>query len=153
MAIRSDTPPASGTWQGRTHILPVRVYYEDTDFTGVVYHANYLRYMERGRSDALRAAGIWHGDLLQRDPQLAFTVIDIHIAFKQPGRIDDLLNVHTRYDRIKGPRLLISQQIMRGDDVLIEAEVQAVTIDMSGRPKRFPKDLLARLAPYLLSEN
>ena len=81
--------PSSGRFEGREHILPVRIYYEDTDFTGVVYHANYLRYFERGRSDALRAAGVSHADLLEEERPTAFTVVRMEIDFRRPARIDD----------------------------------------------------------------
>lgn len=157
--LRLDSPmtdaltPSAGHWQNRVHKLPVRVYYEDTDFTGMVYHANYLRYLERGRSDALRAAKIAHAALLEREKPLAFTIYDIHVTYRKPARIDDALVVETAYDRIKGPRLIISQRITCGSDTLVEAKVQAVTIDMDGRPRRFPKDLHSKLSRYLLSES
>ncbi|MFM1960120.1 MAG: tol-pal system-associated acyl-CoA thioesterase [Pseudomonadota bacterium] len=139
--------PTCGRYEGREHILPVRVYYEDTDFTGVVYHANYLRYFERGRSDALRAAGVSHTDLLDGDRPTAFTVVRMEIDFRRPARIDDALQVRTLYDRIRGPRLFFRQRLMRGDDVLCEAVVEAACIDLSGRPARPSKLLLTKLAP------
>ena len=78
-----DTAPSAGWLEGREHVLPVRIYYEDTDFTGVVYHANYLRYFERGRSDFLRVAGVGHADLLDRPDPAAFTVVKITVDFKK----------------------------------------------------------------------
>ena len=139
--------PYAGRFEGREHILPVRIYYEDTDFTGVVYHANYLRYFERGRSDALRAAGVSHSDLLAGETPSAFTVVRLEVDFRRPARIDDALEVRTLYDRIRGPRMFIRQRILRGGEVLCEAEVEAACIDLSGRPTRPSKLLLTKLAP------
>lgn len=93
-----DHAPTAGWFEGREHRLPVRIYYEDTDFTGVVYHANYVRYFERGRSDFLRLAGVSHSDLLERDDPAAFVVTRLEIDFKKAARIDDALTVHTTYD-------------------------------------------------------
>ena len=81
--------PSCGRFEGREHVLPVRIYYEDTDFTGVVYHANYLRYFARGRSDALRAAGVSHTDLLGDERPSAFTVVRMEIDFRRPARLGD----------------------------------------------------------------
>ena len=147
---------SSGRFDGRTHLLPVRIYYEDTDMSGIVYHANYLRYFERGRSDFLRLAGIEHTQLLERDPPLAFAVTAIDLQFKRPAKIDDALIVQTHYDAIKGVRLLISQTIVRkapdiGFEIIATASVEAVTIDLQGRPKRPIKELAESLAPYFLS--
>src|ERR1700723_993928 len=97
--------PTAGVFEGREHVLPVRVYYEDTDLTGVVYHANYVRYFERGRSDFLRLAGVSHSDLLARDDPAAFVITRLELDFRIPARIDDALLVVTTYDRVKGPRL------------------------------------------------
>jgi acyl-CoA thioester hydrolase len=141
--------PSAGHIVGREHRLPVRVYYEDTDFTGVVYHGNYARYFERGRSDFLRVAGISHAELLARDEPAAFTVTRLTLEFKRAARIDDALLVLTTYDAVKGPRLLISQRITRGDELIATAEVEAACIDMAGRPRRPPAGLVERLTPLL----
>lgn len=140
--------PTAGAFDGRAHLLPVRVYYEDTDFTGVVYHANYLRYFERGRSDFLRLAGVSHTDLLADDQPTAFVVTRMEIDFKAPARIDDALCVRTTYDTVKGPRLAISQTILRGDEVIAHAAVHAACIDLNGRARRPPKGLVAALTPW-----
>jgi acyl-CoA thioester hydrolase len=147
-----DTAPSAGWFEGREHLLPVRVYYEDTDFTGVVYHANYVRYFERGRSDFLRVIGVGHSLLLDRPDPTAFVVANLNIAFLKPARIDDALLVRTTYDRAKGPRLWVSQRIVRGDEVLATAEVLAACIDMSGRPKRPPPELVEKVRPWLEPE-
>lgn len=116
--------PTAGRFEGREHRLPVRVYYEDTDFTGVVYHANYVRFLERGRSDALRMMGVGHAELLDGDEPLAFVVSRLNLRYLKPARIDDELVVRTRYRAVKGPRLLIDQSVVRGADTLCEAAVR-----------------------------
>src|SRR3954451_12506655 len=92
----SESEPSAGWLVGREHQLPVRIYYEDTDFSGVVYHANYLRYFERGRSDFLRLAGISHTDLGALPEPLVFAVARIDIRYYRPARIDDLIRVVTQ---------------------------------------------------------
>ncbi|MEJ0061388.1 MAG: tol-pal system-associated acyl-CoA thioesterase [Terricaulis sp.] len=141
--------PSAGRFEGRCHILPVRIYYEDTDFTGFVYHANYLRYFERARSDYLRLAGINHSALLEGESPSAFAVSKITLDFLKPARIDDALTVHTAYDSMKGARIAISQSLRRGDDVLVRAGVEACCIGLTGRPKKPPALLLERLKPFL----
>lgn len=145
----SDEPTA-GRFEGREHRLPVRVYYEDTDFTGLVYHANYVRYFERGRSDFLRMAGVGHAELLDAHPPLAFVVAEMKLQFVKPARIDDALVVRTTYDAVKGPRLMISQTITRGGEVLCRAEVTAVCIHLDGRPRRPTPELVAKVRPWLI---
>ena len=141
--------PTMGVFEGREHRLPVRVYYEDTDFTGLVYHANYLRFFERGRSDFLRVAGVGHAELLEAQPPLAFVVAEMTVKFLKPARIDDALTVRTRYEAIKGPRLIIEQAITRGDEVLCTAAVVAVCIHLDGRPRRPTAALIDKLRPWL----
>ena len=142
--------PSAGWFEGREHRLAVRVYYEDTDFTGVVYHANYLRFFERGRSDYLRVAGVSHTALLERPDPGAFVITRIAVDFKRAARIDDELVVHTAYDAVKGARLFISQSITRGEEVIATAEVEAACIRPDGRPRRPPPELLHSLSPLLL---
>ena len=146
----SADQPSAGVFVGREHRLPVRIYYEDTDFTGMVYHANYVRYFERGRSDFLRLAGISHSDLLGRPDPAAFVVTQMDLRFLKPGRIDDALVVVTTYDRVKGPRLYISQRIVRGEDVLATANVEAACIALDGRPRKPPAGMAEKLAPWFL---
>jgi acyl-CoA thioester hydrolase len=145
------TDPSAGWLEGREHVLPVRIYYEDTDFTGVVYHANYLRYFERGRSDFLRVGGVSHQDLLERADPVAFTVVRIAVDFRKPARVDDALHVRTVYERIRGPRLFIRQRIVRREELIAAAEVEAACIDLTGRPRKPPPGLVAALEP-LFSE-
>ena len=144
----SDQPTA-GHFVGQVHHLPVRVYYEDTDFTGLVYHANYLKFLERGRSDCLRVMGIGHAELLDGDQPMAFVVSAIQMKFLKPARSDDALIVETSYTAIKGPRLLIDQRVTRGDDILCTAAVQVVCIHMDGRPRRPTQALKDKIGPWL----
>jgi acyl-CoA thioester hydrolase len=127
--------------------LPVRVYYEDTDFTGLVYHGSYVRYFERGRSDFLRVAAVSHSDLLVGDQPSAFVVLRMEIDFKAPARIDDGLVVRTLYESVKGPRLLIRQRIERDGTLVARALVETACINLSGRPRKPPPGLVERLRP------
>ena len=144
----TDSAPSSGWLEGREHVLPVRIYYEDTDFTGMVYHANYLRYFERGRSDFFRIAGISHTELLAMAEPTAFTLVRVEVDYRKAARVDDALLVRTSYDAVQGARLMVSQRIVRGDELIAEARLQAVCIDMAGRAKRPPKDMVEKLRPY-----
>ena len=144
--------PTAGRFEGREHRLPVRVYYEDTDFTGLVYHGNYVRFFERGRSDCLRLMGVGHAELLDGDQPMAFVVSEMQLTFLKPARIDDELIVRTRYEAIKGPRLVISQTITREDDQLCRAAVEVVCIHMDGRPRRPARALVEKVGPWLAGE-
>ena len=123
-----------------THTLPVRVYYEDTDFSGVVYHANYLRYFERGRTEALRAAGGSHAELMDTDG-LAFTVTDLAIKYHRGARVDDELTVETMLTQMKGARMFFEQAVRRGEEVLASGTVTVACMTMDGRPRRIPQGM------------
>jgi acyl-CoA thioester hydrolase len=139
--------PSAGRFAGRAHLLPVRVYYEDTDFTGMVYHANYLRFFERGRSDGLRAAGVDHTALAGVDT--ALTLTQVNVKFRKPAGIDDALVVVTQFQRVEGPRLTMRQTLLRGEALMAEADVEACCISLAGRPRRPPPLLVDKLKPYL----
>lgn len=141
--------PTIGRFEGHEHRLPIRIYYEDTDFTGLVYHANYLRYFERGRSDALRLMGIGHAELLAGEEPLAFVVSKMRLTFLKPARIDDALLVHTSYDDLRGACLMINQAITRGADVICTATVDVACIHMDGRPRRPTRALKDKIGPWL----
>lgn len=145
----SQDAPSAGRFEGRVHLLPVRIYYEDTDFTGLVYHANYVRYCERGRSDFLRLAGVHHSLLLAEAEPLGFAVNKLNLEFLKPARIDDALIVRSMFETIKGPRIFITQEIERAGEILVRAEVQVCCISLTGKPKRPPGVLLDRLKPFL----
>ena len=140
--------PHPGWFEGREHRLPIRVYYEDTDFSGIVYHANYVRFFERGRSEFLRQAGVTHTDLRASENPIAFAVLRMEIDFQRAARVDDALVVRTRYKAVKGPRLFIEQTIERGGEPITQAVVHVACIDMEGRARRPPKDLLDRLKDW-----
>ncbi len=143
----ANWPDLTGRIEGDGHVLPVRVYYEDTDFSGVVYHAAYLKFMERGRTELLRMRGVHHHELDSgvHGESLAFAVSHMDIDFLRPARIDDVLEVHTNISEVKGVRMFISQRVMRGDEILIKANVIAVAISAGGKPRRLPKDLVAKM--------
>ena len=126
------------------HVLTVRVYYEDTDFTGIVYHANYLRYMERGRTNYLRLIGADHRALFEETekeaPGFAFVVRSMHIDFLKPARMDDVLDVLTEPEDVKGASTTVRQRIMRGDDLLVESDVRVAFVS-GGRARPIPKPL------------
>lgn len=131
------------------HNLELAVHYEDTDFSGFVYHANYLKFAERGRSNFLKLCGVTHTDLLALEPKLAFVVGHMDIDFLMPAQIDDVLLVETAFTDMRGARLLAQQRISRNGEAVWQAHVQAACVDLQGRPKRLPKDLTEKLAPYI----
>jgi len=135
--------PASGVIEHGTHILPLRVYYEDTDFSGSVYHATYLKFLERGRSEYLRALGVLHQHLAARE-QTTWAVKRLTIEYLKPARLEDSVTVHTHRGEVKGARVLIRQEIHRGHDVLVTADVEVCLVS-GGKPQRISADIRARL--------
>ncbi|MEM1148215.1 MAG: YbgC/FadM family acyl-CoA thioesterase [Pseudomonadota bacterium] len=130
------------------HWKEIRVYYEDTDFTGMVYHANYLRFFERGRSDFLRDAGVSHQSLLARDPPAAFTLTNVEIDYKRAAKVDDLLTIRTRSRGVKGVRMFFDQTCLRREDVIADARITAVMIHADGRPMRPIPEVVTQLKPF-----
>jgi acyl-CoA thioester hydrolase len=126
------------------HTMPVRVYYEDTDFSGVVYHASYLRFMERGRTNYLRLIGADHRALFEETakeaPGFAFVVRSMNIEFSKPARMDDVLTVVTEPTEVGGASLTLKQQVVRGEDLLVEAHVRVAFVS-GGRARPIPKPL------------
>jgi acyl-CoA thioester hydrolase len=126
------------------HLQPVRVYYEDTDFSGVVYHASYLRFMERGRTNYLRLLGADQRALFeeteQEAPGSAFVVRSMQIEFRKAARMNDVLEVITTPHEVRGASITLDQCVMRSDDVLIEARVQVAFVS-GGRAGRIPEAL------------
>ena len=131
------------------HWTEVRVYYEDTDFTGMVYHANYLRFFERGRSNHLRDAGISHQALLDRPDPAAFTLTRVEVDFRKPARVEDVLQIRTRYLGTRGARILFEQAALRDGEVLAEASITAVQIHADGRPRRPVPEASVRLQDFV----
>lgn len=130
----------SGELTAAGHRLHARVYFADTDFSGVVYHARYLEFFERGRSDFLRLAGVHHIELAdgRHGEKLAWVVRRMEIDFRGPARIDDILTIDTMTHKVSGARIFMAQQISRAGAVLVEANVEAALINGEGRPRRFP---------------
>jgi acyl-CoA thioester hydrolase len=126
------------------HTQQVRVYYEDTDFSGVVYHASYLRFMERGRTNYLRLLGADHRAMFEaaekQAPGFAFVVRHMGIDFKKPAYMDDVLDIVTMPEEVKGASITLHQQVMRGPDLLVEAHVQVAFVS-GGRARPIPKPL------------
>lgn len=145
--------PYPGRLDGSTHLLPVRIYYEDTDFSGLVYHARYLHFLERGRTDFLRCCGVNHSDLLEREDPLVLAVRKMTLEYERPARIDDALLVRTVCRETAGARLWMDQEIHRDGDRLLTAEVEAVCLTPQGRPRRPPKDFVEKLGPLLTKAN
>jgi acyl-CoA thioester hydrolase len=139
----------SGAITPAGHRLKTRVYYADTDFSGVVYHARYLEFLERGRSDFLRLSGVHHTELMdgKHGERIVWVVRRMEIDFHSPARIDDILTVETRAEKISGARIFMAQRLMRDDELLVAAKVEAAIIGELGRPKRFPKEWIAAFMP------
>lgn len=130
--------------------FPVRVYYEDTDHGGVVYYANYLKFMERGRTEFLRTLGI-ELDVIDADFAVQFAVTEAHVRYRMPARFNDLLDVHTSLIELTGARLAFSQQICHGDSgkELCTATIRLACINRDGKPSRIPSTLSQTLQNHL----
>ena len=130
------------------HAMSIRVYYEDTDFSGIVYHANYLRFMERGRTNHLRLLGAGHRALFEQAreeaPGFAFVVRSMQIEFLKPARMDDVLEIVTAPEEVKGASITLHQRILRGDELLVEAHVRVAFV-CDGRARPIPKALRAAM--------
>ena len=140
-----------GSFEGKTHILPISIYYEDTDLSGVVYHANYLRYMERGRTEFFRLAGISRARLEDEVPT-AWTIRRIAVEYFRPARLDDEIAVHSVLTEVSGARLKALQRVRRGDSLLVEGRIEACITTLTGKPRRLPQNVLQTLAPFLVAD-
>jgi len=134
------TVPFCGEIQEGKHLLIVRVYYADTDFSGVVYHGRYLEFFERGRSEFLRNHDIHHHLMLEaaQGEANAWIVRRMSLDFAYPARIDDILQVETKITQVKPARILMTQQILREGQLLVSAHVEVALVNASGRPRRLP---------------
>ncbi|WP_312015197.1 tol-pal system-associated acyl-CoA thioesterase [Bradyrhizobium lablabi] len=139
-------PHLDGEIRDGRHHMRVRVYYEDTDFSGIVYHANYLRFMERGRTNHLRLMGAEQQALFEETPQetggFAFVVRSMTLDFLKPARMDDILDVVTWPIAVKGASIMLAQEVRRGHDVLVKAQVRVAFIS-GGRAQPIPKGIRA----------
>jgi acyl-CoA thioester hydrolase len=152
--MTAPDPPSNAAWPdlaGRVeagrHVLPARIYFEDTDFSGVVYHGSYVRFMERGRTDYLRLLGVGH-DALARGAHgepLVFAVRRMAIEFRKPARIDDIIEVETRVHEIGGARIVLAQTIRRGGETLVDAEVTVAMVSQEGQARRLPQAVRDKL--------
>ncbi|HLQ93821.1 MAG TPA: tol-pal system-associated acyl-CoA thioesterase [Xanthobacteraceae bacterium] len=144
-----------GVLRDGRHVMPVRVYYEDTDFSGAVYHASYLRFMERARTNYLRLLGADQRGLFeqtaQEAPGFAFVVRSMQIEFLKPARMDDVLQIETVPDEVKGASIVLCQRVMRGQDVLIEARVRVAFVS-GGRARPIPKPLRVAMDAHRLQQ-
>jgi acyl-CoA thioester hydrolase len=142
------TTKGLGRFEGKAHLLPISVYYEDTDLSGFVYHANYLRFMERGRTECLRLAGAALAALDALEPT-AWAILSADIRFRRPARLDDMVEVHTRLLAITGARMTAAQQILLDGEVLVEGRIEACIITLTGKPRRIPDAVRQLLTPLL----
>ncbi|EJF91740.1 YbgC/FadM family acyl-CoA thioesterase [Bartonella tamiae] len=143
----------SGTIVNGVHRLDARVYFADTDFSGVVYHGRYLEFLERGRSEFLRVSNIHHHALAQGilGEKIVWIVRKMTIDFKKPAYIDDHLIIETRIDHMSGARIEMAQSVLCQEQILVFAHVDVALINDQGRPRRFPKDFIEKWQPYIRS--
>lgn len=143
----------AGEVRDKSHHLTARVYFADTDFSGAVYHARYLEFLERGRSDLLRCLDVHHTDLLIVDGGPFYWVVKrMEIDFRASARIDDVLTVCTQVNFVGGARCQMSQQLLRGEELLVEAQVTAALINKAGKPRRFPADWKHKFEPMIVDQ-
>jgi acyl-CoA thioester hydrolase len=137
--MHETTPPAppSGTFQGPLHLFPLRVYYEDTDVSGMVYHANYLRWFERARSDMLRLLGIEQREAYEEGLG-NYTVAELTIRYFAPARLDDAVTIATTALELGAASVRLRQRALKGEDVLADATIRVGFISPDGRPRRQP---------------
>ncbi|WP_439534313.1 YbgC/FadM family acyl-CoA thioesterase [Polymorphobacter sp.] len=134
--------PSSGTLAEGRHRLAARVYYEDTDASGIAYHASYLRWFERGRTEMLRHTGVALRDEAEAGTGY-FAVHDMQIIWHRPARLDDALEIHTLVDRVRAAAVVMGQSVVHRGETLCTATVTAALLSMDGRPRRLPRDWTA----------
>ena len=143
------TSDLSGIIKQKTHFFQIRVFYEDTDFTGIVYHANYLKFAERGRTNFLRLLGISHSELISSNEPKHFVVYKMNSKFLGTSTIDDILEVKSIFIGIKGVRLKIDQDIYKGEKKVFSANIEFVLLDKNSKPMKFPDDMKLKIKKYL----
>lgn len=131
------------------HMFPVTVHWEDTDAAGIVYYANYLRFIERARSDLVASAGIDQRVLWEQDGVM-FPVRRAEVDYLQPARLGDRLQILTEIEQLKKASMALRQQVLRDDDLLVSARIQLACVGQNGRPRRLPSDVHALLETRLL---
>jgi acyl-CoA thioester hydrolase len=143
MAADSLDIPYRGGFVGDEHRFALSVYFEDTDAYGIVYYANYLKFMERARSDMIRAVGVDQAAELNRSGS-AYVVVEVDIKYRRPGRLGDDLLVVSTVEQVRASSVYIQQRVMRGTEVLTDATLTAAFLDGEGRPRRQPSDWVAK---------
>lgn len=146
MSLEVKRPYAGGV-VGHEHYFALRVYIEDTDFGGVVYHANYLRFLERARSDLLRSLGINQRVAIENGEGV-YAVAEMHIKYCKPARLDDELLIVSQLDKVGAASCVIGQKILRGHEVVAHASVTAAFLSPEGRPKRQPLEWVKRFEAF-----
>lgn len=143
-----ENVPFCGEFIGEEHQLFARVYFADTDFSGVVYHARYLEFLERGRSEFLRLSGINHRELANGvdSERLSWAVHKMNIDYHKSAHIDDILDIRTKVKKISGARITMGQVIFRNDFLLVTADVEVALVNSKGRPKRIPDQFIGWLS-------
>jgi acyl-CoA thioester hydrolase len=149
--MASPPEPSTGTFDGNVHRLAVRVYFEDTDLSGVVYHANYLRWFERARTELLRLLGI-EQRAVQEAGEGAYAIAELTIRYLRPARLDDAVTIETRIEELRAASCRMHQQVWRGDEMLAEARMRVGFIGPDGRPRRQPEAWRKAFAAIALSE-
>tara|TARA_B100000676_G_scaffold8564_1_gene7841 strand:+ start:407 stop:844 length:438 start_codon:yes stop_codon:yes gene_type:complete len=139
----------SGIIKKNTHFFQIRVFYEDTDFSGIVYHANYLKFAERGRTNFLRLLGINHSELMNASEPKYFVVYKMNTKFLGSSTIDDLLEVRSNFLGIKGVRLKINQDIFNNEKKVFSADIEFALLNKDAKPLKFPDDMKLKIKKYL----
>ena len=139
----------SGIIKKNTHFFQIRVFYEDTDFSGIVYHANYLKFAERGRTNFLRLLGINHSELMNASEPKYFVVYKMNTKFLGSSTIDDLLEVRSNFLGIKGVRLKINQDIFNNEKKVFSADIEFALLNKDTKPLKFPDDMKLKIKKYL----
>jgi acyl-CoA thioester hydrolase len=151
MASSELDTPYRGGFVGTQHRFALTVYFEDTDTAGVVYYANYLKFMERARSDMLRAVGIDQQEMLGSDGS-AYYVVHVDIRYRSPGRLGEDIQVVSTVEQVRASSVHIHQRVMRGPELLADASVTAAFLDREGRPRRQPKEWVEKFSEIVARE-
>ena len=151
MTEAAQNLPTSGTLKDGEHFLPMRVYFEDTDALGMVYHSNYLKFMERGRTEFLRKLGISNVELADRADGMTWAVKDCTIDYASPAKLDDAIVVISRTAKLGAASVTIDQEVVRDGEVLASASIRVACMDRDGKPKRMPRDLREKFEPLVKS--
>jgi acyl-CoA thioester hydrolase len=143
MTVKSLDTPYRGGFVGREHRFALSVYFEDTDAYGIVYYANYLKFMERARSDMIRAVGVDQAAELKASGS-AYAVVEVDIKYRRPARLGEDLQVVSTVEQVRASSVDIQQRVMRGPELLTNATVTAAFLDGQGRPRRQPKEWIEK---------